>query len=131
MLRRRRLANEAQIKDKSVQKGGVHFAYELPGIARSGTAEASVSRLQFVGPAVPCCLVCACQAGLHVHLKLAEGPYGQQSICGVRHVKHLRPQARSFLLTRILRREWTIAALSRGRRNAYRLPEWSRSGFSY
>ncbi len=91
MFNRRRAANEAQINDKPMQKGGVHFAYELPKIARSGTAEASVFRLQFVGPAVPCCLVRAGQAGLHVHLELAEGPYGQQSMCGVRHAAHLRP----------------------------------------
>ncbi len=91
MFRRRRLANEAQIKDKPMQKGGVHFAYEPPKIARSGTAEASVSRLQFVGPAVPCCLESAGQTGLHIHLELAEGPYGQQNMCGIRHVAHLRP----------------------------------------
>ena len=54
MFRRRRLANEAQINDKPMQKEGVHFVYELPKTAQFGTAEASASRHQFVGPTMPC-----------------------------------------------------------------------------
>ena len=88
MSNQRRLANEAQINDKPMQKRGVRFAYELPETARSGIAEASVSRLRFVVPATPCCLQSAGQAELH--LQLADGPPGLQNMCGFKIIAHLR-----------------------------------------